>query len=58
MYPVPEEPTLGIFVQEQVESLRRLGVDVDVFFVNGRRHRRNYLTGFLRYLPQPWLAPL
>lgn len=55
MYPVPEEPALGIFVQEQVESLRRKGVDVDVFFINGRRYRRNYLTGFLRYLPQPWL---
>jgi teichuronic acid biosynthesis glycosyltransferase TuaC len=54
MYPVPEEPALGIFVQEQVESLRRRGVEVDVFFVNGRRYRRNYLTGFLRYLPQPW----
>jgi teichuronic acid biosynthesis glycosyltransferase TuaC len=56
MYPVPEEPSLGIFVQEQVESLRRLGVDIDVFFVNGRTHRINYLTGFLRYLPRPWLA--
>jgi glycosyltransferase involved in cell wall biosynthesis len=55
MYPVPEEPALGIFVQEQVESLRGRGVEVDVFFVNGRRHRRNYLTGFLRYLPWPWL---
>jgi len=54
MYPVPEEPTLGIFVQEQVESLRRRGVDVDVFFINGRRYRRNYLTGLLRYLPRPW----
>jgi glycosyltransferase involved in cell wall biosynthesis len=55
MYPVPEEPTLGVFVQEQVEALRQCGVDVDVFFINGRRYRRNYLTGFLRYLPQPWL---
>jgi teichuronic acid biosynthesis glycosyltransferase TuaC len=55
MYPVPEEPALGIFVQEQVESLRRKGVEVDVFFVNGRRFRRNYLTGFLRFLPYPWL---
>ncbi len=56
MYPVPEEPALGIFVQEQVESLRQKGLTVDVFFVNGRRHRRNYLTGFLRYLPRPWLS--
>ncbi len=53
MYPVPEEPALGIFVQEQVEALRRQGVEVDVFFINGRRYRRNYLTGFLRYLPWP-----
>lgn len=55
MYPVPEEPALGIFVQEQVESLRRKGLEVDVFFVNGRRYRRNYLFGLLRFLPRPWL---
>lgn len=54
MYPVPEEPSLGIFVQEQVESLRRRGVEVDIFFINGRRYRRNYLTGLLRFLPVPW----
>ena len=54
MYPSPEEPTLGTFVQEQVESLRRKGVEVDVFFINGPRRTLNYLTGFLRYLLWPW----
>lgn len=54
MYPTPDMPAFGIFVHEQVESLRRKGVDVDVFFVNGRRYRRNYVTGFVRYLPYPW----
>ncbi len=55
MYPSPDAPTLGTFVQEQVESLRRQGVEVDVFFIDGPRHKLNYLTGFLRYLPWPWL---
>jgi teichuronic acid biosynthesis glycosyltransferase TuaC len=61
MYPVAEEPALGIFVQEQVESLRAKGVDggvdggvdVDVFFINGPHSRLNYVTGFFRYLPVP-----
>jgi glycosyltransferase involved in cell wall biosynthesis len=30
MYPTPERPYLGIFVQEQVESLRAIGCEVDV----------------------------
>jgi glycosyltransferase involved in cell wall biosynthesis len=31
MYPTPERPALGVFVRDQVEALRRLGVDVEVF---------------------------
>ena len=30
MYPSPDRSTLGIFVRSQIESLRRLGVAVDV----------------------------
>ena len=42
MYPTPECPFYGIFVKEQVESLRKEGVSVDVFFINGRDNRLNY----------------
>jgi len=42
MYPTPEYPFYGIFVKEQVESLREEGIFVDVFFINGRDNRLNY----------------
>jgi len=35
MYPTPTAPMLGIFVEEQVISLRRRGLRVDVLLVNG-----------------------
>lgn len=31
MYPSPERPALGVFVRDQVEALRRLDADVEVF---------------------------
>jgi teichuronic acid biosynthesis glycosyltransferase TuaC len=31
MYPTPERPPLGIFVRDQVDALRRLGAEVEVF---------------------------
>ncbi len=48
MYPNPANPAYGIFVQEQVRSLREAGVEIDVLFVNGRKSRLNYLWGFFR----------
>ncbi len=48
MYPTPEMPAFATFVKNQVESVRREGVEVDVFFVNGRKHTLNYLWGFPR----------
>jgi teichuronic acid biosynthesis glycosyltransferase TuaC len=45
MYPQPNAPDAGIFVAEQVDSLRRLGLDVDVLFMDTRRSRFNYLGG-------------
>ena len=48
MYPNPEHPAGGIFVQEQVRSLMEAGIEVDVLFVNGRKSRWNYLWGFFR----------
>ncbi len=48
MYPNPREPALGTFVRDQVESLRALGVDADVLFIDGKASRWNYLRGFPR----------
>lgn len=49
MYPTPAYPMFGIFVAEQVASLRRRGLDVDVLFVNGKEGgRQAYLRGFGR----------
>ena len=45
MYPRPDNPSLGIFVKQQVESLRARGVEVDVLFVDGPRSKANYLRG-------------
>jgi glycosyltransferase involved in cell wall biosynthesis len=49
MYPTPEMPSFGTFVREQVESLRKEGVEADVFFVNGRKSIFNYLWAFPRF---------
>jgi glycosyltransferase involved in cell wall biosynthesis len=49
MYPIPEMPSFGTFVQTQVESLRKEGVEVDVLFVNGRKNTLNYLWAFPRF---------
>ncbi len=46
MYPTPDKPAFGTFVRDQVESLRALGVEVDVFFMDGKASRLNYLRGF------------
>lgn len=48
MYPTPTMPSFGTFVRDQVEALRRAGVEVDVFFVNGRASKWNYLRAFPR----------
>lgn len=48
MYPRPQSPASGTFVRQQVESLRKEGVDVDVFLVVGSKHKLNYLWGIFR----------
>ena len=50
MYPTPEIPSFGTFVKEQVESLKREGVEVDVLFINGKKNRLNYLWA----VPRLW----
>jgi glycosyltransferase involved in cell wall biosynthesis len=49
MYPNPEQRAFGTFVKDQVDSLKRAGVTVDVLFINGREHTLNYLWGILRF---------
>jgi glycosyltransferase involved in cell wall biosynthesis len=45
MWPSDDDPSYGSFVQDQMESLRSIGVDYEVFFVNGRASRLNYARG-------------
>jgi len=45
MYPTEQNRAYGIFVKEQVESLRKEGVSIDVFFVNGKESRLRYISG-------------
>lgn len=49
MYPTPARPFFGVFVQDQIAELRRAGVSVDVFFINGKESTWNYLWGFFRF---------
>lgn len=47
MYPTPTAPMSGIFVEEQVASLRKRGLAVDVLLVNGVEEGWGaYLRGF------------
>ena len=47
-YPKETMPSMGIFVAEQVESLRKEGIEVDVLFIDGWENKMNYLWGFFR----------
>lgn len=47
MWPTPRIPMGGIFVREQVDSLRKRGLEIDVLFVNGVEEGKGaYLRGF------------
>lgn len=48
MYPTPETPASGTFVRDQVEALRKEGIDVDVLFIDGMKNKLNYLWGIFR----------
>jgi glycosyltransferase involved in cell wall biosynthesis len=50
LWPYEGDPSYGCFVKAQMESMRPLGVDYDVLFINGRASRWNYLCAF----PQLW----
>lgn len=49
LYPTPEEPSFGTFVKRQVDDLKALGIDVELFFIHGRKNRWNYLWGIFRF---------
>ena len=42
LWPYPGDPGYGSFVKAQMESLRSLGVEYDLLFINGRESRWNY----------------
>jgi glycosyltransferase involved in cell wall biosynthesis len=45
LYPTPQRPSMGTFVEQQIVGLRRIGLDVDVMFVDRReRGMGSYLT--------------
>jgi len=48
MYPSKDRPYFGIFIEEQVTSLREAGVEIDVLFINGAKSKLNYLWGIFR----------
>ena len=43
MYPTQTSPFYGSFVRDEAQALRARGCEVDVYFVNGRASRLNYL---------------
>jgi glycosyltransferase involved in cell wall biosynthesis len=50
MWPHEGHPGYGIFIARQIESLRTLGVDCDIEFVEGYRARSAYLRAMLKML--------
>lgn len=48
MWPTPDRPMAGIFVAEQVASLRRRGLELDVLFLDGGQSKLEYLRGIGR----------
>ena len=48
MYPSENRTAFGIFIEEQVASLQKEGVEVDVLFVDGAKSKLNYLWGIFR----------
>lgn len=45
LWPTAADPGFGSFVKAQMESLRPLGVEFEVLFINGRQSKWNYLRG-------------
>ncbi len=58
LWPTEDDPSYGSAIQAQMESLRPLGVDYDVLFINGRQSVLNYVRGIFelrrRVAAQPY----
>lgn len=54
-YPTPEYPIFGIFVKEQVESLKDKGIDCDVLYCD-RKGRGTW--SYFTYIPKIWYKVL
>jgi len=42
MFPFPAMPFYGSFVQDEVNALRKAGLEVDVYFINGKSSKLQY----------------
>ena len=49
MYPSPARPAFGTFVRDQVEDLKKAGIDVDVFFIDGQKRLSNYVKSIFSF---------
>nr|WP_319267523.1 glycosyltransferase family 4 protein [uncultured Draconibacterium sp.] len=48
-YPTTNSPIFGIFVKEQIESLSNIGIENEVFFINGREKGKiEYIKSIFR----------
>lgn len=54
MYPHPARPDHGAFVRQQVEDLRRAGLQVDVLHFEGYRSPGRYLAAMVRVFGRTW----
>ena len=58
MYPTPAEPDFGCFVKDQVDDLRRLGVDATVLAFDGRSRQATVHGGGTTASPGAATRPL
>lgn len=50
-YPTKDHPAFGIFVYEQIESLKKAGIDCEVFFMNSRETgKKVYFYSWLKLI--------
>jgi len=48
-YPTSNHPIFGIFVKEQIDSLKNLNIESEVFFINGReKGKKEYFSSIKR----------
>lgn len=45
MYPTKDNPAFGIFIKEQIDSLKVMKINVDLVFINGHKSKLAYLKG-------------